>query len=316
MRLVKYRGLFAATWTEGGRTVRVSLRTRDRAEAEARLQELQRRPLGDSVGEIMTAYLADLDQRAARPDRPRDAWKALQKHFAALRPEQVDRAACRLYVQRRRAKGRADGTIAKELGTLRAGLRWHDPRTPAVVELPPLPPPRERHLSRAEFDALVEACAAPHLKLFAILALSTAGRASAVLELTWDRVDFARGLVRLSAAAPGKKRKGRATVPMTARCRAALEAARETSASDRVVEWAGKPVASVKRSFARACANAGLEGVTPHTLRHTAAVWMAEGAASMPEIAAFLGHDDARTTERHYVRFSPGYLRKAAKALD
>ena len=112
---------------------------------------------------------------------------------------------------------------------------------------------------------------------------------------------------------------------MNARLRAALEAALEVrtgTAEDRVVEWAGRPVKSVKRAFAAACARAGLgpapakAGVTPHTLRHTAAVWLAEAGTPMPEIAAFLGHDDSRTTERVYAKFSPGYLARAAKALE
>jgi len=56
--------------------------------------------------------------------------------------------------------------------------------------------------------------------------------------------------------------------------------------------------------------------VTPHTLRHTAAVWLAEAGTPMPEIATYLGHSDSRITERVYARFSPGYLRKASKALE
>ena len=30
----------------------------------------------------------------------------------------------------------------------------------------------------------------------------------------------------------------------------------------------------------------------------------------------YFGHTDSRTTDRHYARFSPDYLRKAAGALD
>lgn len=64
-----------------------------------------------------------------------------------------------------------------------------------------------------------------------------------------------------------------------------------------------------------AVARAGLRGVTPHVLRHTAAVWMAEAGVPMTEIAAYLGHSDSRITERVYARFSPDYLRKAAAGI-
>jgi integrase len=43
---------------------------------------------------------------------------------------------------------------------------------------------------------------------------------------------------------------------------------------------------------------------------------MAEAGVPMPEIAAFLGHTDSRSTERVYAKFSPEYLRKAARALE
>lgn len=316
MRRRWYRGKWYAVWTEGGQTKRLSLRTTDSGLADQRLRDLQKRPVGETVGALMEVYLEDLDHRAGRPDRPRDAWKALKPHFAGLHPSQVDRAACRLYARARRAKGRKNGTINKELGVLRAGLRWHDKNTPAVIELPPAPPPKERCLSRDEYEALLSACEAPHVRLFVILALATAGRATAILELTWDRVDLQRGRIYLSDAKPGQTRKGRATVPITKRAREALETARDFALTDFVIEYGGKPLGSIKKAFGTACKRAGLEGVSPHVLRHTAAVWMAEAGRPMSEIARYLGHEDSRLTERVYAKYGPDYLREAAEALE
>ena len=91
---------------------------------------------------------------------------------------------------------------------------------------------------------------------------------------------------------------------------------REAAATDHVIEWAGKPVKSIKRAFRRAVKDAGLgKDVTPHVLRHTAASWMAEAGIPMAEIAAVLGHRDSRTTERIYAKFSPEYLQRAVRAL-
>lgn len=314
MRVKLFRGSYYAVWTERGRTRRAALRTKDRSVADQRLAELTQAPEPTTVGEIAAAYLADLDQRAARPDRARDAWKALEPHFAHLRPDQVTRNLCRDYTKARRQMGRADGTINKELGVLRALLRWHAPNTPAVIELPPAPPPRDRHLGRGEYERLLAACAAPHLALFVILALATAGRAAAILDLTWERVDFRRGRIALSEGA--KRRKGRATVPMTARARDALGLARAAARTPFVIEYADRPVRSVKRAFRTACGLAGLAGVTPHTLRHTAAVWMAEDGVPMSEIAQYLGHADSRVTERVYARYGTDYLKRAASALE
>lgn len=314
MRLKKYRGKWCAVWIEDGRTRRASLRTEDRDLAEQRLADLTRRPAGDDVGAIYQAWLEDLAARGKRTDRAAVAWKALAPVFGALRPDQVDRPRCRAYAARRRRQGRADGTIGKELGCLRAALRWQDRHTPAAIELPPRPAPRDRRLTRAEYRALrLAAKPAPHIWLFVVLGLATAARRQALLELTWDRVDFGRGRIRLDAGGAGK---ARAIVPMTRHARRALRLAHKGRTCDHVIEYAGRPVGSIKKGFAAACRRAGLEGVSPHVLRHSAATWMAEAGISMDEIAQFLGHSDSRITARVYARYSPDYLRRAAAALE
>ena len=64
-----------------------------------------------------------------------------------------------------------------------------------------------------------------------------------------------------------------------------------------------------------ACARAGLEGVTPHTLRHTGATWMAQKGRSMFEVAGMLGQNPM-TTSRVYAKQSPEHLRDAVDALE
>ena len=56
-----------------------------------------------------------------------------------------------------------------------------------------------------------------------------------------------------------------------------------------VVEYEGKPVASVKKAFARAAADAGLEGVSPHVLRHTAITWAMQNGADPYTASDFFG---------------------------
>lgn len=317
MRVVWFRGAYYAYWRgEDGKPRRTALRTKDRETADRKLIdfEISLRRKATTVAEIMDLYLTDKAAMAGG-ERAGYAWKRLAPVFAHLRPDQIDRPLCRAYVlQRRRAKA-LDGTIIKELSSLRAALRWQDKNTPAVIEMPPAPPPRSRHLTRAQYRALRDAARqTPHLYLFVVVAYTTAGRASAVLELTWDRVDLDAGMIRLGL---GETRaKGRATVPMTDSARAALLEAREAALSDYVVEYAGRRVFSVKRAFAAAAERAGVPWCTPHVLRHSAAVHMAESGIPMAEIARFLGHTSEAVTFRVYAVHSPGYLRRAASALE
>lgn len=313
-RLKLYRGVWCAVWREAGRTRRVSLRTSDRDTAARALEDIRRpAPIGGTVAVAIERYLAD---KAGKPSISSIAFslRPIRPHFGALRPDQVTRDSCQAYTGKRRKAGIADSSIRRELANLRAALRWADKATPAVIVLPPSPPPRERHLAREEYARLLAAAIDPHMRLFIVLALATAARKTALLELTWDRVDMERRRIALRSGRPGGK--GRATVPMTEAAYAALTEARKAAVSDYVIEYAGRKVADIKKGFQSAVDRAGLSDVTPHILRHTAAVWMAEAGVPMDAIAQYLGHSSPAITYRVYARFSPDYLRGAARALE
>ncbi|WP_170516244.1 tyrosine-type recombinase/integrase [Ruegeria atlantica] len=238
--------------------------------------------------------------------------------FGAFRPEQISVRDCKAYIADRRQAGIQDGTIWTQLGKLRTCLNWAEKtglidRAP-YIERPSKPAPRERYLTRQEISQLLAVDCAHHIKLAIWLMLSTAARVTAVLELTWDRVDFERRQINLRTG--DGRRKGRAVVPMTESLYSALLNAQKVALSDYVVEWAGGPMKSIKKGLKAAAVAAGLPDVSPHVLRHTAAVPMAEAGIPMDEIAQFLGHSDTRITASVYARYSPEHLRKAASALE
>ena len=314
VRIVWFRAGFYAAWQTPAGIRRASLRTKDRDAAERNLIDWLKAQQGprETIADIMEAYIADREDRPYL-SRTRDAWKRLRPHFGHLRPEHVTRQECRAYTAMRRRRTQ-DGTIIKELSTLRAALRWHDRATPAVFELPRQPLPRDRYLTREEYRALRDAAqATPHCHVFVWLAYRTAGRASAILGLTWDRVDFDRGQIRLGERVGNK---GRATVPMAPDLADVLREAQRGALTRHVVEFRGKPVVSIRKTFAAAVERAGLDDVSPHVLRHTAAVHMVESGVPISEVAQFLGHSSEAITFRVYGRFSPTYLRKAAGALE
>jgi integrase len=317
VRLVMFRGKWNAYERVDGQPKRTSLGTADREVAARRLIDLEqgRRRKATTVAEMLDVYLEDRGPRLVGKETLRFAWKLLEPVFGHLRPDQITRALTRAYAAKERQRGISDGKIRRDLSVLSAIIRYSDKQSPAVIEMPPAPSPRSRHLTREEYRALREAAKkTPHLHLFVLLAYRTGGRASAILELTWDRVDFARGQIRLGL---GERRaKGRATVPMTEDTAEILREARKAALTDYVIEYGGKSVSSVKKAFARAAERAGVAWATPHTLRHSAAVHMAESAVPMAEIAQYLGHSSESVTFRTYARFSPTYLKRAAAALE
>jgi integrase len=188
------------------------------------------------------------------------------------------------------------------------------PKAPDI-ERPAKPAAKDRWLNDAEIAKLLDAKCAPHIHLAILLMLSTAARVGAILDLTWDRVDFDNGVINLRTDATGP-RKGRAIVPMNAGVRAALDVAKKAALTDYVIEWAGEQVKSIKTGFNAAVADAGLENVSPHVLRHTAAVHLAVAGTPMSRIAQYLGHSSTAVTERVYARFAPDHLRAEADVLD
>lgn len=310
MRLVWYRGGWYI-YLESGK--RKSCRTRDRTLAEVALAEYGRRSTEkiENVKQIVDAYLDDRKNKATHASM-KFWWKNAEPHFGKLIPENVTREVCRTYIDARKA---APETIRHEIGIVRSAIRWKLPRCQATFQLPPKSPARSNHLSREQFRALIDACPYKHLKLFMALAISTAGRKTAILDLTWDRVDFERGLIMLDTGIDQEK-KTRAVVPMTETLRKYLMEARESALSPYVVEYAAGKVGRIDKGFRAAVKAAGLGNITPHDIRRTAAIWMAEARKPMSEIAAFLGHSDSKTTEKHYARYSPDFLKDASTALE
>lgn len=325
VRLKLYRGSWCAVWRENGETKRRSLRTEDRAAAQRAIEGFTAAlaaPQGDTVADAYAAYTM-----AKGTPRAKWAWERMKPAFGHLLPEQVTRDTCEAYITQRRRQAVSDGTIYTELTFLRAALRFADKQTPAQVVLPSKPDALERYLTHEEYDALLGAATTPHVRLFIVLALATAGRMTAILELTWDQIDFERGVIRLGKGRPSvdlmddapvisRRKKGRATVPMTERAMVELKEAAKGRTTNHVIEYGGKQIGKIRKAFMKVAMQAGLPDCTPHVLRHTAAVWMAEAGVPMAEISQYLGHADSRITERVYARFSPKYLRHAAKALE
>lgn len=318
-----YRGSLALYWFDktkppGKRRQRHALGTNNHTEAEAIARAFwQRRsaPEASTVGQIVNAYIKDREPEIVSTDRQRYAWQALKSDFENLLPEHVDRKACLEY-----AKSRADfspSTYHYELGLLRQALNWAERlgliKSAPHIWMPQKAPPRDEYLTKKQFRKFLKSCA-PHVKLYATLGAATAARPAAILELTWGRVDLKRRLIDLNPVGRIRTKKKRPVVPINQKAYAALKDAKPDAITEYVIEWAGGPIKSMRNGFRRASEKSGVR-CTPYMLRHSAAIWMAEGGVPMSEVSQYLGHSDSTTTERHYAKYSPGYLRGAARRL-
>lgn len=324
VRLVRFRGIYCAYYRRDGRPVRRSLGTRDLSVAKTRLKEflhLRKQmeiPQNATVGAILDGYLNSMAPERPSFKRNKGIVAALKGFFGSHLPRHIDRGECLKYIQRCRDLKFQESTILTRINVLRTALNWGRKagwtmETP-VLETPLAPKPRDIWLTSEEAERLIKGAQSPHVKLFIILALHTGARMTAILELTWDRVN--KKYINLQNG--GDNQKHRAIVPMTQEIWDILAPFREKSMTSYVIEHGGGQVKSIKKGFASAVKRAGLEkkGVTPHVLRHTAATWMVQQGVPLPKVAAYLGHRSVRTTERVYAHHAPDFLTDGSDAIS
>lgn len=319
----RYKGGFCVYWWEDGKRRRFGLKARTRADAEPEALDIYRRetyrPDSLNVAQIWEAYREDLGERPTAKTMLYTG-KSVLAHFGAYRPDQISKAICVAYFEDRQRAGISQGSVWTELGHLRSALRWAAEKariTPMAPHIwrPAKPKPRERYLTEAEIQTLLAAAETPHIKLAILLMLSTAARVGAVLDLTWDRVDFDRRVINYQLE-DSVTRKGRAQSRINDGLLAALSVAKAAALSPYVVEYAGDQVKSIRKGMTTAFTNAGLEGVTIHTLRHTAAVHLVSAGVSMEKVSQMLGHSNTQITYSTYARFQPDHMAEEAEILD
>ena len=316
--LTQHRGKWALTFRDGERRLRISTGTADRGLAEARARELWRRrnaAPSERVADLWPRYVKDRIGDGARPDRFKSHWMALEPVFGHRLGSAITREDCRAYFETQRKAGYANSTIKTDLELLRACLRWRYDKDAPKIWIPPPSAPRDNSLTKEQARALIEATDTPHIKLFLTLGLATGARAAAILDLTWDRVDFAQGTIDYRPAGREVTNKRRTVVPMNANARAALEEAYPARLTEHVIEYGGKPVQSVKKAIQRLAQRTGIP-VSPHVLRHSCAVWMAQADVPMQKISQYLGHTSLRMTEQVYARYSPSFMKDAGEAAS
>lgn len=310
MRLKLYREYWAIVWSENGETKRISTRCpeSDRAAAEIAFRDWQHKLAITTdagiwtVGRAIRAYLDAHTQVINRP--------ALVDWWQPYLPEHVTDETVGLYLKSR--AGRAPSTLRSEVTILLTALKWAKLPVPTLEALPPESPPRERWITREQAERLKDEARSPHMRVFTMLTIYTGARSGAILSLTWDRVT--ERYIDYNDPERPRTRKKRAVVPTHPELWEALVAARMGALTPFVVEYAERPIKSVKMAFRRQARRAGLPGIGPHALRHSVATWMAMDGVSFQKIAAFLGNS-VKMVEKVYAKFAPGYLEDAVQSL-
>jgi len=318
-------GVWYLTWTEPGKnrslSRRVSTETTDRKIAEQfRAQFIaglsNAAPKAEpTIGWCLERYRNEHGVKTRSLETLDYHIKPVKAYFKDLLPSQVTNKLLEQFAKSRPSH-LSNGTILRELSLLRAALRyaagnrWIDP-VPTLRMPVRKPPPRDLWLTREQVATLLEKAKSPHIRLFIHIALSTAARSGAILDLTWSQIDFEKRLIDFGR---GWGNKRRAIVPMNDDVYEELQKAKELAQSDYVIEFFGKRIQSVKGAFWLLCNDCRIKA-SPHVLRHTAATWLVMDGVPLREVARLLGNSEAMV-EQVYGKHSPDYLRRAVNALS
>jgi integrase len=319
----KQSSVWYIIWTEGRRSRRISTRTADKVEAQGELQRLQAcqaaPPEQFTVADLCNAYLAEREAnpKVKYPKAIANSLKHIKREMGALPPSMVSRATIRGYISKRRASVK-DASISKELRFLRQalkfGVREKWMKDAPHVEVPGESAPRQRFLTRDEFARIFFHASPLHLRTFLALAIDTLARGKHILALTWDRVDFERGIIWYAPHDPSSNKRTQ-PAPMSDRLRHQLLRAQEAALSDYVIEWNGQRVKSVRKAFESAVSLAGVADAHKHDLRRSGASWAIQDGMSFDAVAVLLG-DTVEMTRKTYAVFSPDYLRGVVESIS
>lgn len=321
----RLRGGYCVYWDQpDGKRTRRQLQARTRKEAETEAVEVHRaatyaaRKKDPTTAEIWDAYTLDLGDKPTAKTMGYTG-KAILPFFGHQYPDHITKATCQEYAQIRLTEGKSHGTVHTELGHLKSALNFAK-KTRMIDRVPHIwrpskPESDKRILSAGEARALIDGAHDPHIRLALVLLLGTAGRVGAILDLTWDRVDFERGTINLRLS-DTITRKGRAVVPMNGMTRAALSVASQAALSDYVVEYASGPVKNIRKGVMGAVSRSGIGHVRIHDLRHTAAVTMLSAGHPIELVAQVLGHSNVAMTYKVYGRYLPESMSPAVDVLN
>jgi integrase len=279
-----------------------------------------------TLGEFTTRYLKwceDVKQKDHRSKKQRlgvvKANLGAETLLSKITRADIERyQAERLSAQSHRKTPMKPATVNRELAALKhmltKAVEWGELRdSPARgLKLSKENNRRLRYLTPEECAKLLEACSAT-MRQVVTVALHTGMRKGEILNLTWSSVNLRERFIELT----DQKNSERSTIPLNQTVIDMLKAIPRRL--DSAYVWPGQepsqPFTDLKRQFEKAVTAAKLEGVTFHTLRHSAASHLVMGGVDLATVREILRHKSIEMTLR-YAHLAPAHKKAAVDALE
>ncbi|MDA2925581.1 tyrosine-type recombinase/integrase [Acidobacteria bacterium AH-259-L09] len=340
MGIRKYRGQIVCDkrWPDGSRTTRVCA---NRTQAKQLLDRInasiadgswrefkEKLKLRDHGKLTLQDFSKTYIEEYAKVRNKKKSWKrkqtslnALNRYIGTLDLNAISPAYLHNYVRRRKREGLSEGTINKDLNTIRHLLSYAEEC--GVIESNPITRfknLRENQKERPRFtdeqvDAVINAVR-PDCRPLYIFIRETGCRREEALSLQHWQVQRESRLVVFSEDT--KSRKFR-YVPLTEAAIEAVDTLQPIEDCPYVFYSlkSGNPWYDCRKPWVQAREQGRVPGIQVKDLRRHYAISLAEDGAAMHDIQSVLGHASVTTTERHYAHFSPEHAaKKILKVLE
>jgi integrase len=275
-----------------------------------------------TVGDLIDRYIAEIiPQKKAGEDQifQLRQWKTELGllRLSELTPDRIIKARDKLMKREGNDGLVSNSTVNRYHAALHHALTVAEKQY-GWIELNPMrrvpklkePQGRVRYLSDEERTALLDACTNsgnPYLLPIVLIAITTGMRRGEIENLTWGDIDWQQDRIVIQEP----KNNLRRSAPLLKIAKDVLALQRPESPEVGSLVFPGRngdrPIV-IAKAWYRALSEAGIENFRFHDLRHTTASYLAMNGASIPEIAAVLGHKSHQMASR-YAHLSDSHTR-------
>jgi integrase len=317
------RQRFESSRSTKKRDARQLLEIRQGAASEGRLRLTRSKP--PRFDDYARGFLLTV-QHPNTQKRYRSSIHNLAACFGNVKLSDITAGAIEEFKEDRLTEGVRAATVNRDLAVLHRMMKLAERKRlinespfPEVEFLEERKQRRRPHILTFEEEDRILNAAAPHIRALAVLILETGMRSRReALSLLWIDVDFVNDLIRVRES---KTRAGERTIPMSGRCKIEL------------LRWRGicglefspyvfpnmhdpsKPMKDLRRSWAAALRDAGLQYFWIYDLRHTLASRLTQAGVSPVFVAQIIGHSSTSILNT-YARAVDEYRRDAIHKLE
>jgi integrase len=270
------------------------------------------------VADVLADYALHIADNKSAAKRTAYAMVHLLKFWDGKCLDQVNAVTIKNYEQ---SAGRSVSTVRRELSVLQTAIK-HAYETLRIerfakLTIPPESEPRDRWLTRSEVAKLMRFARKEYrtrytLCLFILIALYSGQRKRAILDLEWSQIDFVNRTLNFKKNGEKETNKRRAFMPIGKKLYGHL--ARRHAVGEGLCPYVfhqkedkSRRVLDVSKGFRAVARRADLVDVTPHTLRHTCASWLAQRGEKMIDVAAYLNMS-VRTLSKVYAHHNKQHI--------